>query len=440
MAGKIDPAPLSDEARELAFDDGSLAGLFAHAEKQPEGSLPGVEGQAPVAVADLAMYLRTGYQAMFGDVEWDAANERVTIWWHGTPPKKVAERVADLGVPAEFKSMRYSRQKLEVEAKRLLAAGGDTFETIAVKTDGTGLEATVSDQQDKAQATTDTDLASAYPLEIDVVDGGVMTAASPDDRKYTPYVPYAGGANIIHESGVTGCSTGWPVMIDAPHSSRPRNYGMLFADHCIDGQPDQNDDIWATYPDPQDNNNSYFYGATSSYMYRSHDQDVAIMVNMPNWTGIENPNMLYFPYVYVGPHVNASRYIVTASRVAVIGENWCLGGAFSGTNCGNQVTSTAVYYNGEHGQVGPMVRTVNPTQSGAGQGDSGGPVHTITIDYPYAQVGGIISAIEPPFDSCRANDDGRLCSHTVLSSQYWSIQDNGLAIRAMTASNYDEDM
>lgn len=151
-------------------------------------------------------------------------------------------------------------------------------------------------------------------------------------------------------------------------------------------------------------------------------------------------DLIYYPYIYVGPYVGASRYIVDRSRVAVIGENWCLGGAPSGTSCGNQVTSTGVYYTGAHGTVGPMMRTVNPTQAGAGQGDSGGPVHTITTGSAFAQVGGIISAIESPYSACRANDDGRLCSRTALSAQYWSIQDNGIAIRAMTASNYTEDM
>ncbi|MGI5191682.1 hypothetical protein ACQEVI_26315 [Promicromonospora sp. CA-289599] len=361
------------------------------------------------------------------------------MWWHGTPPKTIAEQVAGLGVAADFKAMLYPRHELEAEAERVLASGKGLFGTITVKTDGTGLVATVESLDAKRSAATQ--INSAFPLEIDVVEGGVTPAVSPDDRKYTPYFPYAGGANIIHQSGTTACTSGWPVMIDAPHSSRPRNYGMMFADHCIDGQPDQNDDVWATWPDPQDSNRSYFYGATSSYMYRSHDQDVALMVNLPSWTGINDPDLIYYPYVYVGPHVNASRYIVTQSRVAVIGENWCLGGAPSGTNCNNEVTSTGVYYNWPRGQVGPMVRTVNPTQAGAGQGDSGGPVHTTSLDgNPYAQVGGIISAIEGPYVNCRANNDGRLCSRTVLSAQYWSIQDNGLAIRAMTASNYDEDM
>jgi hypothetical protein len=287
-AEQLSPAALTEKARDLGITPGSLSELMEHAEAQPAGSLPGAEGQAPQEVADLAADLWADRPAGFGDVEWDQSQKEATVWWHGTPPKSIAERVAGLSIPTSFKSMLYPRQELEAEAKRVLAAGEDLFGTITVKTDGTGLVATVESLDARRSAATQID--SAFPLEIDVVEGGVTPAVSPDDRKHTPYFPYAGGANMLHRSGATWCTSGWPVLIDAPHASLPRTYGMMFADHCIDSQP--TNDIWVTWPDPQDANRSYFYGSASTTLYRSHDQDVALMVNQPSWTGCQAPGLV----------------------------------------------------------------------------------------------------------------------------------------------------
>ena len=126
----------------------------------------------------------------------------------------------------------------------------------------------------------------------------------------------------------------------------------------------------------------------------------------------------------------------------VIGANWCLSGAPSGTTCNNTINSTSIFadYGPDYPIAGPLVRTVSTDGfANVGQGDSGGPAHRInTNGTPFAQVAGIISGMQNgQANICRLSNDGRLCSSTALLSPFSLVQ-NKLNVRAMTASNYTE--
>ncbi|ACZ30608.1 hypothetical protein Xcel_1580 [Xylanimonas cellulosilytica DSM 15894] len=372
--------------------------------------------------------------AGFGDIEWDAASSTTTIHWHGEVPDGIRERIESLPTSVKVAPMEYSKDELAVEAKRVLEANRGVFEGAAANADGSGLTLTVSSAA-KSRTQDVLSVDSKYPVAIEI--GGESSAAV-DDRKYTPYAPYPGGAYIFN-GGTSGyaCTSGWPVMIEQPDPQRPATYGMAFASHCI---THTQGDTWSTFPAPD--GTRYFFGQASLSIYRDGSSDSAVLINNPAQSGIEDPVKIYYPYVFVGPSVGATRYIVTASDPGVtIGDFWCLSGAPSGTTCNNQIAESAYYadYGSEYPIAGPLVRTVNVTDSSVGQGDSGGPAHTVDADGdPFVEVTGIISGmVGGAPNTCRANDDERLCSSIALISPYWRVQDT-LAIHAMTAYNYTE--
>jgi hypothetical protein len=350
---------------------------------------------------------------------------------------EVLASINSLSTEAHPASMTYSREELEAAASRLLEASDGTVETVAAKFDGAGLEVTIADSQSYRRRGPTLDSMTPYPVEV--VVGGEVTSAV-DDRKYTPYAPYAGGASIINGTGSgVACSSGWPVLIDVQSSALPKSYGMAFASHCI---ANTSSSIWTTWPDPANSNARYFFGSASQSTYRSPAADAVILTNDPTRSGIDDPNKIYYPYIYVGPPSGASRYIVTASVAPVIGANWCLSGAPSGTTCNNTINNTGLYVEYGNGlpTAGPLVRTVSSDGSAnVGQGDSGGPAHRINSNGdPFAQVAGIISGMQNGQPNiCYLSNDGRLCSDTALLSPYALVQNN-IGIRAMTAYNYNE--
>jgi len=416
----------------------SVDELLRYAESVPLENIPGGSStNVPDDVQELANSLWEERPTGFGDVEWDATTGTARVWWHGDMPKEVLASVNALSTEANVASMTYSREELEAAASRLLEDSAGAVETVAAKFDGTGLEVTIAGSESYRKGGAPLDAMTTYPVEV--VVGGEVTSAV-DDRKYTPYAPYAGGASIINgTSTVRACTSGWPVLIDVQSSALPKSYGMAFASHCI---VDTSSSIWTTWPDPANSYARYYFGGASQSTYRSQSADAVILTNDPTKSGIDDPNKLYFPYIYVGPPSGASRYIVTASVAPVIGANWCLSGAPSGTTCNNTINSTGIFadYGAAYPTAGPLVRTVSSDGSAnVGQGDSGGPAHRINSNGdPFAQVAGIISGMQNGQPNiCYLGNDGRLCSDTALLSPYALVQNN-IGIRAMTAYNYNE--
>lgn len=82
-----------------------------------------------------------------------------------------------------------------------------------------------------------------------------------------------------------------------------------------------------------------FYGTQIPQGNKKSSVDAAILINYPGVSGIHDPTLIYFPYVFVGP-MSASRYIIDGTVAPVIGNNWCTSGASSGTHCGAKIHST----------------------------------------------------------------------------------------------------
>ncbi|GEL48036.1 hypothetical protein CHO01_31520 [Cellulomonas hominis] len=410
--------------------------LLKYAEAIPVDELDGLtENRVPEDVQALADRLWDEQPEGFGDVAWDAETGEATLWWHGEVPADVAEDVELLAVPAQIAAMTYSKAELNAAASDMVSAGGE-ISTAAPKVDGTGIEISFDDSIARRGAPAVPD--SPYPIEVtEPVDA---SPAGGDDRYQTPYPPYAGGASIINGTGwVKICSTGWPVLIDNPAPLLQRKYGMMFASHCV---TDTASSYWTTWPSEEYSGSRFFVGYTSLSTYRYGAGDAAIMVNDPTVSGVSDPTKLYYPYVYVGGPDSGGRYIITGTAAPVIGANWCMSGAPSGTTCNNKITATNSYvnYGPAYPTAGPLVRTESVSGlANVGEGDSGGPAILLaTSGGPYAQVTGIISGMANGQSGiCQATNDGRLCSSTAFISPYALIRD-AMGIRAMTSSNYTE--
>lgn len=440
-SGGPDPEPLvsleqtAEDLWELYEETGQID------DPLPLDSIPGAGDESvPDEVQELANRLWEDAPAGFGDVEWNPATRDVTLYWHGTVDAEVQADVATIATPVHFESMEYSRETLAENAQASLEIDGVVM--AAGRADGSGLELTIDSQVQSRRATPDAQAIStslpdpSIPVEITLGDAPTQAV---DDRD-TPSAPYPGGARIKINSSTQGmiklCSSGFPVLIDPPYvPGAGSTYGMAFAAHCTAG-------VGANpYWSPRASN--YFFGTQNPAHYNKSSVDLAVLVNSSSVSGVELPNKIYFPYLFVGPNAGASRYIIDGTAAPIIGVNWCTSGAPSGTHCGATINSTSIYV--DYGQdmfenVGPLVRTqTNDGLRTVGQGDSGGPAHRINADgQPFARSAGILSGIQGgTANSCWQSNDGRLCSNIALISPLPVLMD-ALNIRAMTAHNYKE--
>lgn len=406
----------------------------------PLDSIPGADEESvPDEVQELANLLWEHAPEGFGDIQWNPATADVTLYWHGGVDAEVKAEVAMLETPVHFEAMQYSREVLAKNAEASLKIDGVVM--AAGRADGSGLEVTVDSLSRSRSAAPDAQTImtglpdSSIPVEIAF---GPAPKQAVDDRE-SPGAPYPGGAKIKVSSSDQGfiklCTSGLPVLMAPPYApGAGATYGMAFAAHCTVGI--------GSSPHWTPRLSNMFFGTQNPGHYNKSSVDLAVLTNTSSVSGIELPNKIYFPYLFVGPPTGASRYIIDGSAAPIIGVNWCTSGAPSGTHCGATINSTTVYANygmPNYTSVGPLVRT--QTSDGlrsVGQGDSGGPAHRINSNgQPFAQSAGILSGIQGGTASCWQSNDGRLCSNVALISPLPVLM-NALNVRPMTVHNYQE--
>ncbi|MCZ4507380.1 hypothetical protein O3Q52_03990 [Streptomyces sp. ActVer] len=332
-----------------------------------------------------------GDSGFAGDRITSAANT-VTLYWHGELPRQVSKVVKQIersGITVETQKAKYSLKQLLQESDRLASLGsvnGATIASVGPRSDGNGVEVAVdTDSELTTLSRADLDAALTESVDLDITQGVAPRQAS----RLADTTPYWGGAYATqHNSSgaATGaCTTGFGV---AGNNGAARY--ILTAAHC-------GGTTWRT-------GTGNTIGTVLSGKDPGRDAEL-VLGNIGN-------------AVYEGPSIedgdtNSGRPVTSGSSSRV-GDTICQGGAFSGSICGYDIVAVNQTVNiGGFGTVTNMVRVEAANRaSGIGNGDSGGPVYTISSS-GNGVARGVISAYDgSQIIDCPGvpNGNGRDCS------------------------------
>ncbi len=280
----------------------------------------------------------------FAGIEVSAEDRQLRLYWKGRPAAPVRELLDSLrgDVAVQLNEARYSQKQLLAEARRVARAAGVTAASPAV--DGSGLSISVS----APSAVKAADAVTEVPITGHDIAKPSLSSRGND------YPPYWGGARW------NGCSTGFAIWVGGYSK-------MLSAGHCAA-------------------NGNYAYDGGGDYMGTVSGDTNAYDTLYIN---TRSAGRIYDGGVGTGEF---SKPVAGASR-SYVGHWLCTSGAYSGARCNIQVKATnQTIWVGSYYMYG-LVRAeqVNYTNA-AGNGDSGGPVFSLTSDYSRVIAKGTISA------------------------------------------------
>lgn len=313
----------------------------------------------------------------FGGIVVDPARERVAVYWQGTPPPPVVgaierARVAT-GVRIAVRPADHSRREL-VRAARVLVAGerlpreveplAELAYRIAVRPQGDRIDVAVArpDGVDDADLTrwsrrARRALASAVAVPVRLVVDAPAREFGRGRQNDAP--PWRGGAAIVGEGR---CSTGFAVR-RAGVPRRGAAVGVLTAAHC--------------HGDPQgvfrDGTGSREVGPERGRIDERLDARVI-------------PTDRVEPRIYSGGVGRASEFTrpVRGTGRNHVGDAVCTSGAATGAHCDLVIENVDSFYRpaGSDSWFRIIEATAGDRDAGvaAGEGDSGGPVFTVTAD------------------------------------------------------------
>jgi hypothetical protein len=263
-----------------------------------------------------------------------AETGKLKVFWKGQPPAKVnkvieAQRAANVGV--DVMPARFSEKELIAAANRVVKKEGVT--EVAPDPEGKGLIVGAK----RGHKPTD------ESVPVIKLETSEPTPLSRNDD----WAPYWGGARWGPNASGQGCSTGFAISIGGASK-------MLSAGHCgANGQTARD-------------------GGGQVMGSIAGDNNGLDLLYINAWSA----GRIYDGGVGVGEF---SKPVAYASR-SYVGDWLCTSGSYSGAVCGIRVTATGLTIN-----IGyPVYGIVRAEQvwhtNAAGNGDSGGPVFSLSAD------------------------------------------------------------
>ena len=366
----------------------------------------------------------SGAAANISGVVVDPENTKISLYWKGTPPAAVTDRIkaasAD-GVEVTVRQAPYTEAELLAEADRISRKplfngprSGQRMMKVNPRPDGTGLDvglhglpAEVAPQQARQVVPA---LDSTVPLKVTATDPVSFTSRAFDSE------PYWGGSYIHRRANGNSCSSAFGVT----GLNGAATY-LLTAAHCGEG-------TWgsALYRDANNNVQQIVYGDTIP-AGRATDIDAQLILTPK----IDGAGIYWGTYTNppAGDPGSNDGVSVRGWTPNSTGNAFCLSGAFSGTVCpgadirvtGTNITITYDPPSNGVSRVTALVQGQDVTGTRGigivGNGDSGGPVVSPTNDGGVL-ARGVISgmATGPSFEQpCQGYvPPGRVCSRVVF--------------------------
>lgn len=330
------------------------------------------------------------------EVVWDGETQVVTVYTSGDVSRAARhlEKVA-AGVKVEVVKSYRSVAELEKIVRQFTDEFGQFSDGAQLggwysSRDGSQIHLEVADEAFKSSDTN-------IPRNVD----GVMIDV-------TFGVEYESALRIDNTAGVAGgalmqgqgsaCTTGFPI------GRSDGAVGNLSADHCGSGMG--NDWMWGT--------STHLVGVTSGQAYTgpSSSTDLEMYV-------LGDSSAAYIGW---GSHVSWGYLPINGYFAAAVGYDICYSGAFSGSVCLNEVTTTNQFVcYGLSLSCYAVTRTEQASGSPAvGNGDSGGPAGLVTTRPSDGRTGfygtGIISGMTNASSTCAGEPSSstRECSDVAL--------------------------
>ncbi|GAB1690997.1 hypothetical protein [Krasilnikovia sp. M28-CT-15] len=329
----------------------------------------------------VAGQLRTGTddgrRPGYAGIEINSHRRSVTLYWHGTLPRDVKRLVASQRerAPVELRSAPHSRRQLLDAADRVVrdaqARGDRSVLRVGVPVDGSALQVGVAEQgQDARLAVIADDVRLAVTTE---------RPARALFSRVADTAPFWGGARILNTHTGGGCSTGFGVNSGGSSA-------MLTAAHCgANMVPFVNGDFTS------------FVGLAEQ---RSAQADTMLIRTQTQGR------------VYGGNSTASTSQPVAGTSANIVGDYMCTLGAYSGGICDVAVAAVDEFIFTTVGLMGPLVRAEQVQHtSAAGEGDSGGPVISLTgPNWSVLNANGTISAGDDATRAPCVGEQGRICA------------------------------
>ncbi|RZU54296.1 hypothetical protein EV385_6246 [Krasilnikovia cinnamomea] len=362
-----DPSPDASSRLTYALPDGYRT---QREFQQVLDGLRHVAGQLRTGTGDGRRHGYTG-------IEINSNRRSVTLYWHGALPRDVKRLVASQRerAPVEVRSAPYSRRQLLDAAKRLVretqASGDRSVLRVGVPVDGSALQVGVAEQGKDARLA-----AIAGDMQL------AVTTERPARALYSRVAdtsPFWGGARILNTHTGGGCSTGFGVNSGGASA-------MLTAAHC-----------GANMVPFVNGNSTTFVG-----LGEQHSAQADTMLIRTATQG----------RVYGGNSTASTSQPVAGTSANFVGDYMCTLGAYSGDICDVAVAAVDEFIFTTAGLMGPLVRAEQVQHtSAAGQGDSGGPVISLTgPNWSVLNANGTISAGDDATRVPCVGEQGRICA------------------------------
>jgi streptogrisin D len=336
------------------------------------------------------------------------------VFWHGPIPAAVTGQVIagkNAGVVVRVLPAPFTKADLLAEADRIsrlsLPAGVQSIR-VAPKPDGTGVEVALAGSATVGVA------ATRWAGLVPGLGGGRIPLTVTDmpepvfDYRYIDASPFYGGSLIEREGWNNQCSSAFGVT-----GLNGVSTYMVSAAHCGEG-------TWLT-GDVELPDGTTWWNEIGRVVKRDTGRDVQLIAAAPGATAGAG--------IYWGASINPPDDPGSNDAVAVagVGPNFvgnyiCNSGAYSGTICGSQIITTdvTITYTKEANGVQRVTNLVfamnlpaDENSAFSGQGDSGGPMVSITSDGRVRALGVASGHPSGPYvRPCKGyNYPGRECSY-----------------------------
>jgi hypothetical protein len=319
-----------------------------------------MQAQVPLQVAadDIEAIALAQDSAGFGGLELDVSSREIRIYLTGETPRSLTEMMRHLSqqdITVRVLSAQYTREELREQADALFDNRGEYpgLHRVSVNPDGSGLEVGVTPSEARAFRSASVPVPVFVEAEERFELYACRTGAS--RCRVADVAPYWGGASVSAFNG-GGCSTAFAVIKPSLLDPSLWERMMLTAAHCGGGV-----------------GVNYFGG--KGLMGRG-----ALWDRRLDSAAIATSSA---PRIYDGGVNDASEYSkpVTAQGVNRKGVYVCTSGASSGVHCDIRIKSTENSVDwGDYDSKDVVFADQVDKLAAAGDGDSGGPVFTLSAD------------------------------------------------------------
>ena len=308
-----------------------------------------------VASADRISEAARASRSGFAGISVSPEQRSLQVFLKGTPSARVQSVLAEVrrDVTVTVSRARHSETELARAAQQIAAEAGGSLSSIAPKTDGSGLTATIAGASTiKARGLLRD---ATVPVQL---EGSASPALA---SRWNDSPPWYGGSAWRNATRGGGCSTGFAVQ----HGGRTK---MLTAGHCAA--------LGDRATDPTGEHMGYVSNDSNAY-------DVQLI-------DARSAGRVFNSTATLSEFTNA----VIGTRGSYVGMYVCTSGAYSGTRCNVQVKQTGVSINIGYWVFNTVRAERTDFTNAVGQGDSGGAVEVVAADTSKVYAAGVNTAID----------------------------------------------